>query len=68
MSTASHSLSEDLLDELVKAACYCTADLGSLLEWEGKKLVDFSEVLRRETDEDVDNITPFGPIDSEDDE
>ena len=63
------ALSEAMLDKLVTAACYCTSDLGCLLEWEGKQLIDCSEALRWEPDDDdEDNITPFKPMDGGADE
>lgn len=41
---------EEELDKIVIQMCYCAADMGCLLEWEGKRLVDYSEWLRRTAD------------------
>lgn len=41
---------EEELDKIVIQMCYCAADMGCLLEWEGKCLVDYSEWLRRTAD------------------
>ena len=48
--------SEEELEDLVVQMCYCAADLGSLLEWEGKRLVDYSEWLRRTPNGDYSGI------------
>jgi len=39
---------EAKIDDLVIQICFCAADLGCLLEWEGKSLGDYSQWLRRE--------------------
>lgn len=62
--------SEEELEELVVQMCYCAADLGSLLEWEGKRLVDYSEWLRRTPDcdysgVDLPNLASFKKIEEE---
>ncbi|HBA86100.1 MAG TPA: hypothetical protein DCZ95_18605 [Verrucomicrobia bacterium] len=36
------------INDLVTQICYCAADLGCLLEWEGKSLAAYSQWLRRE--------------------
>lgn len=46
----------DELEKIVVQMCYCAADLGSLLEWDGKRLVDYSEWLRRTPDCDYSGI------------
>ena len=49
-------LDDSKIDDLVIQICYCAADLGCLLEWEGKRLVDYSEWLRRDKDVDYTGI------------
>ena len=41
---------EEEIDKIVIQMCYCAADFGCLLEWEGKRLNDYSEWLRRTAD------------------
>jgi predicted transcriptional regulator len=47
---------EEDVDKLVIQICYRTADLGYLLELEGKSLSDYSEWLRRDKDVDYTNV------------
>jgi hypothetical protein len=47
---------EKELEKIVVQMCYCASDLGCLLEWEGKRLVDYSEWLRRTPDCDYTGI------------
>lgn len=44
------------IDDLVIQICYCAADLGCLLEWEGKNLSEYSDWLRREKGVDYTGI------------
>lgn len=48
--------SEEKMEKIVVQMCYCAADLGSLLEWDGKRLVDYSEWLRRTPDCDYSGV------------
>lgn len=48
--------SEEELEKIVVQMCYCAADLGSLLEWEDSRLVDYSEWLRRTPDCDYSGV------------
>ena len=48
--------SESDIDNLVIQICYLAADLGYLLELEGKKLSDYSEWLRRDKDVDYTGV------------
>jgi hypothetical protein len=47
---------EKELEKIVVQMCYCASDLGCLLEWEGKRLTDYSEWLRRTPDCDYSGI------------
>lgn len=47
---------EEELDQIVIQMCYCAADMGCLLEWEGQRLVNYSEWLRRTADCDYSGI------------
>ncbi len=47
---------EEEFEKIVVQMCYCASDLGCLLEWEGKRLVDYSEWLRRTPDCDYSGI------------
>ena len=47
-----HSLSDAELESAVKQVCYRAADLSYLLKRTGKSLADYSDVLRREYEED----------------
>jgi hypothetical protein len=44
------------IDDLVIQICYAASDMGCLLEWEGTRLSDYSEWLRRERDSDYSGI------------
>lgn len=47
---------EEELDKIVIQMCYCASDMGNLLEWEGKRLNDYSEWLQRTADCDYSGI------------